>query len=411
MNDMVVHDGWEIKKLGELFGHRQERNFPTLPLLSVTGKKGVVSRGTLERRDTSNADKSKYLRVVPGDIAYNTMRMWQGVSGKSDKQGIVSPAYTVLQPKLGVCPDYAKYLFKLELLIQVFHRFSQGLVNDTLNLKYKNFAPIKVTLPPLPEQQKIAAILTSVDDVIEKIQAQINKLQDLKKGTMNELLTRGIGHRSFKESPVGMIPVGWEVVTYGSVLVRIDSGWSPMCKEATPSYDEWGVLKVSSVTRGHFLESESKTLPEHEQPRPKLLVKQGDVLLTRANGNASLVGLCVRVEINPTRKLMLSDKILRLVPSNRVCSVYLQTIFNAASTRKQIEYCWGGSSGQKNISQKDIKAFKLPLPPLAEQQEIASILASIDNTIEANEAKLQHTQALKKALLQDLLTGKTRVEA
>lgn len=76
---------------------------------------------------------------------------------------------------------------------------------------------IRVLLPPLPEQKKIAAILTSVDDVIEKTQAQINKLKDLKAGMMQELLTRGVSvdgkpHTDFKDSPVGRIPKGWEVL-------------------------------------------------------------------------------------------------------------------------------------------------------------------------------------------------------
>ncbi len=68
-------------------------------------------------------------------------------------------------------------------------------------------------LPPLPEQKKIASILTSVDEVIENTQKQIDKLQDLKKATMNELLTKGIGHTEFKDSELGRIPKSWEVVT------------------------------------------------------------------------------------------------------------------------------------------------------------------------------------------------------
>ena len=75
----------------------------------------------------------------------------------------------------------------------------------------KNLKAFPIIKPPLPEQQKIASILTSVDEVIEKTQTQINKLQDLKKATMNELLTRGIGHTEFKDSPVGRIPLSWEV--------------------------------------------------------------------------------------------------------------------------------------------------------------------------------------------------------
>ena len=96
-------DGWSEHRLDDLFTERRERNRPNLPLLAVTGKYGVVDRDFLEKRDTSNADKSKYLRVVSGDLVYNTMRMWQGVSGLAPKEGIVSPAYTVVTPAENIC--------------------------------------------------------------------------------------------------------------------------------------------------------------------------------------------------------------------------------------------------------------------------------------------------------------------
>lgn len=94
---------WQRFQLGELFTERIEMNRPDLKLLAITGTEGIVDRNSLVKRDTSNADKSKYLRVAPGDIAYNTMRMWQGVFGLSTMEGIVSPAYTVCTPN-GYCP-------------------------------------------------------------------------------------------------------------------------------------------------------------------------------------------------------------------------------------------------------------------------------------------------------------------
>jgi type I restriction enzyme S subunit len=141
--------GWVSQKLGRVFKNRKEKDRPDLPLLAVTGTGGVVNRDTLERRDTSNSDKSKYLRVCQGDIAYNTMRMWQGVSGLVSKEGIISPAYTVCTPNDEILGKYAQYLFKLPELIKVFHRFSQGMVDDTLNLKFPHFSEIKTVIPSL----------------------------------------------------------------------------------------------------------------------------------------------------------------------------------------------------------------------------------------------------------------------
>ncbi len=77
-------------------------------------------------------------------------------------------------------------------------------------------------IPPLPEQKKIASILTSVDEVIENTQKQIDKLQDLKKATMNELLTKGIGHTEFKDSELGRIPKSWEVKVYFRWQIKLN---------------------------------------------------------------------------------------------------------------------------------------------------------------------------------------------
>ena len=107
---------------------------------------------------------------------------------------------------------------------------------------------IVAPFPPLPEQQKIAAILSSVDDVIEKIQAQIDKLKDLKTGMMQELLTKGIGHTEFKDSPVGRIPVGWDVVELSAAAKVID------CKHATPKYfnEGYAVVKPGNIKEGNL---------------------------------------------------------------------------------------------------------------------------------------------------------------
>ena len=118
---------WLSAKLAEVFWQRTEHNREDLPLLSVTAEYGIVRQDSLDRRDTSAEDKSKYLRVVPGDIAYNTMRMWQGVSALSALEGIVSPAYTVCVAKRDINARFAAHLFKLPLVVHKFFRYSQGL--------------------------------------------------------------------------------------------------------------------------------------------------------------------------------------------------------------------------------------------------------------------------------------------
>ena len=162
--------------------------------MAITSDRGVIPRDEVERKDTSNADKSKYKRIAPGDIGYNTMRMWQGVSAVSTLEGIVSPAYTICTPKKGHSPSFFGYLFKYPPMIHLFHRFSQGIVSDTLNLKFRHFSQVKANVPSEAEQTRIAAVLSTCDREIELLKKKQEKLKEQKKGLMQKLLTGEIRH-------------------------------------------------------------------------------------------------------------------------------------------------------------------------------------------------------------------------
>ena len=178
---------WIQKSLGDSFEERSEKNRSDLPLLSL-GEDGLVYQNETARKDNSNADKSKYLRVAIGDIAYNTMRMWQGRCVCAGIEGIVSPAYTVCKPKEGVDSLFHYYLFKTQRMIQIFHQNSQGLVSDTLNLKYDSFSKIKYLIPPtLAEQKKIAQCLSEADEMISTQEQIVESFRAHKKGLMQQL--------------------------------------------------------------------------------------------------------------------------------------------------------------------------------------------------------------------------------
>lgn len=118
------------------------------------------------------------------------MRMWQGVSGLSNYEGIISPAYTIVTPKKGISGEYIAYLFKTAKMINLFHRYSQGLVNDTLNLKYKHFKIINAIIPKsIEEQQKIASVLSTQDKEIDLLKQKLELIKTQKKGLMQNLLT------------------------------------------------------------------------------------------------------------------------------------------------------------------------------------------------------------------------------
>ncbi|MFC4411448.1 restriction endonuclease subunit S [Chungangia koreensis] len=179
-------DTWKMCQLGECFSERNERTSEG-ELLSVTIDSGVVKASSLERRDSSSEDKSNYKKVNVGDIAYNSMRMWQGASGVSNYSGIVSPAYTVITPNTDISSLFFSYQFKLTKMIQTFEFHSQGLTSDTWNLKYPTLKNIEVLVPSYEEQIKIGSFFKQLDDTISLQYRKYEKITRIKKALIQDI--------------------------------------------------------------------------------------------------------------------------------------------------------------------------------------------------------------------------------
>ncbi|HFI0143126.1 TPA: restriction endonuclease subunit S [Streptococcus suis] len=180
-------DDWELRKLGECFTERNETMLNG-ELLSVTINDGIKKFSELNRHDNSNQDKSKYKKVCVGDIAYNSMRMWQGASGYSKYEGIVSPAYTVLSPKENICSECLAYQFKLPFIKHKFQINSQGITSDNWVLKFPTLSEIEIFVSKDKEEQiKIATFFSTLDQQITLHQRKLEKLKNLKKALLNEL--------------------------------------------------------------------------------------------------------------------------------------------------------------------------------------------------------------------------------
>ena len=180
-------EDWEQRKLGECFTERIE-SMPNGELISVTINDGIKKFSELGRHDNSNEDKSKYKKVCIGDIAYNSMRMWQGASGYSPYNGIVSPAYTVLLANEGVNSKCIAYQFKLPGMIHAFQINSQGITSDNWNLKFQALSDITIYISrSIDEQGKIAVLLESIDRLITLHQSKLEKLQKIKKSMLESM--------------------------------------------------------------------------------------------------------------------------------------------------------------------------------------------------------------------------------
>lgn len=167
MQQPIVH----TYSLGELYTERKEKGDPSLPILTVSIHAGV-SEGELDEDKLGKkvkriTDKTQYKTARKGDLVFNMMRAWQGAIGVVRSDGLVSPAYIVAKPNEKIWPEYMDYCMKTPRMIHAIHRQSYGVTDFRLRLYWDSFTPITCQLPTLPEQQKIAAILSTQDKVIE----------------------------------------------------------------------------------------------------------------------------------------------------------------------------------------------------------------------------------------------------
>lgn len=320
---------------------------------------------------------------------------------------------------------------------------NDGVLNQDFifySLQHKNITPFikggtraklnqaelrEILIPKAPEpiQARIAEILGTVDAAIEQTEALVQKWQQMKAGLMHDLFTRGVtpdgqlrptraeAPKLYQETPLGWIPKEWKVATVGSCLVGIDAGKSPDCPDTPASGDQWGVLKVGAVNSDGFRETENKIVMDEELKNPAFLVREGDVLLSRAN-TSELVGMVCQVMRAP-QNLMLSDKTLRLQPDlSRITRRFLTLSLQGSTARRQIEIAATGTSGSmKNIGQGSVKAIRIVRPETDEQTQIARRVDALSETASSLKTQLAKLRAQKQGLMQDLLTGRVRVRA
>lgn len=178
---------WEESKLRNIFQESNKKGGSRASLLSIKINGGVQKFDENERKNNSSESLDNYKVVDVGDIAYNSMRMWQGASGVSKYNGIVSPAYTVIKAAPEQIPLFWGYYFKLPSLVFLFQRYSQGLTSDTWNIKFKQLSEINVAVPDKIEQQKIADIITKIDEKIEDQERKLEEAKRFKKALLQQM--------------------------------------------------------------------------------------------------------------------------------------------------------------------------------------------------------------------------------
>jgi type I restriction enzyme S subunit len=193
LEDIPGH--WSVVRNLALFTHRVEQGIPGFPILQVSLRSGI----TVEDLDQFGrpkrliADHTKYKLIRKSDLAYNTMRMWQGAVGVSSIDGLVSPAYVVIKPRIGVEPHFYEFVFRTAVYKQQVNRHSTGIVSDRNRLYWDTFKQMQNFLPPIEEQQKICRFIqaqtSAQDTAIIRLQREIDLLREYRTRVVADVVT------------------------------------------------------------------------------------------------------------------------------------------------------------------------------------------------------------------------------
>jgi type I restriction enzyme, S subunit len=278
---------------------------------------------------------------------------------------------------------------------------SQGSTFEAVN--GNDLRQFGLLLPPLPEQRKIAAILSSVDTAIEKTEALLAKLRDLKTAMMQELLTKGIGHTRFKDSPLGRIPEEWEVVDCAEVCQKVVVG---IVIKPTQYYAPSGITLLRSANvreEGLNLTGLVYMAPEFDTDLKKSRLRTGDVVTVRTGYPGTSCVIPPSLDGANCVDLIISR------PGPQVVPEYLAMWINSDSGKGQVLRAQGGLA-QQHFNVGDLKRMSIALPGIAEQGRICTAVGAAEHQLRSAQKRHEKLQSLKNALMQDLLTGRVRVK-
>ena len=367
---------WKRYTFGDIYTERKEPGDENLPLLMVSIHSGVsdgeVDAAELPKQVKRIEDKSQYKKAVSGDLVFNMMRAWQGAIGTVRTTGMVSPAYIVAEPNDKAYPLFMDYYSRTPQMINQIDRQSYGVTDFRKRLYWDSFAPIGCILPPIEEQQKIAAILTTQDKVIELKEKRLAEKQRQKKYLM---------HRFFVDANGKKIRLGQ--------IANVIMGQSP----SSTSYNEQ--MEGMPLIQGNGDIEGRNTHPRMYTTQPTKICKKGDILIS------------VRAPVGSVSRSSMNACIGR-----GMCAVdagiYQNYVYQYLI---YFEGKWGKvSQGStfESISGDEIRKLKTLIPD--NMQHIEKILSTADREIELLQQDIEQEKQKKKALMQLLLTGIVRVK-
>lgn len=384
---------WKRYTFGDIYTERKEPGDENLPLLMVSIHSGVsdgeVDAAELPKQVKRIEDKSQYKKAVSGDLVFNMMRAWQGAIGTVRTTGMVSPAYIVAEPNDKVYPLFMDYYSRTPQMINQIDRQSYGVTDFRKRLYWDSFAPIGCTLPPIEEQQKIAAILTTQDKVIELKEKRLAEKQRQKKYFMQQLLTGKKRLPGFSGE--------WKKTKLKNILYERKT-YSPKGLEyphVTLSAE--GIFpKSERYDRDHLVRDEDK---EYK------ITHKGDICYNPAN--LKFGAICE----NTFGDAIFSPIYVTFEVEENICKEYIANYLMRWDFINAVrKYEEGTVYERMAVKPEDFLKFEIFLPQIEEQAAIAEVLSTADREIELLQQDIEQEKQKKKALMQLLLTGIVRVK-
>lgn len=380
-------------------------------LLSLYASIGVRPRKDLEARGNKASSTDGYWLVKRGDIVVNKLLAWMGSVGLSEYDGVTSPAYDVLR-KTSKLVDvrYFSYLFRTEIAKQIFKRNSRGIMDMRLRLYFDKLGAITVPVPPFSTQQAIATYIDTktaqIDQHIELLEKKAVKYGDLKQSLIVETVTRGLDRTvSMKDSGVeliGDVPQHWKVKRFKEIFNKTHSGWTPDTgkRESFEGENVW--VTIRDMDGGcHISSSENKLSDKAVADAGISITPKGSLLFSfkLSIGKIAFAGC----------DLYTNEAIISIESEPKVDLNYFYhtlPIFLVLNAKENIY-------GAKLLNQGIIFNTSLLYPPKEEQAAIAAYLddktAQMNRIITAIGIRIEKLKDLRKALINDVVTGKIKV--
>ncbi|MDK0591935.1 restriction endonuclease subunit S [Clostridium perfringens] len=410
---------WKVKKFRDIFERIVEKNKNNISdnVLTISAQNGLINQEKFFNKSVASKNTSNYFLLKKGDFAYNKSYSSGYPMGaikrlNSYNKGIVSPLYICFRIKdENINSDFYEQFFEYDLFDKAISGIAQeGARNHgLLNVAVNEFFDLPIIVPTKEEQKKIAEILSTVDKQIENTEKLIQKNQELKKGLMQQLLTKGIGHTEFKKTKLGNIPKEWKIKKIYDLVQYMKSGLSRNLKD-----DDIGIpcIRSNNIIDNKIDDKDLKYWYLEDDKGANIneyILDDGDILVNFINSVAQIGKTCIYKDIG--RPVIYTTNIFRIkMNQDVILNKYFYYFTQIEKYKKEIMLITKQAVNQASFTTQDFKRIELMVPPIEEQDKIVLILSSIDEKIEEYKNKKESLKEVKKGLMEQLLTGKLRID-